>query len=79
MTQLPMRVAVEGFEGDLKIGGRLVTNLRYANDSVLVDGTEKELQALVGRLHGAAVEFRMKINVKTEEIKNFDTRHPQIS
>ena len=61
MTQLPMRVAVEGFEGDLKIGGRLVTNLRYANDSVLVDAIEKELQALVGRLHGTAVEFRIKL------------------
>ena len=28
-----MRLALEGFEGGFKIGGRLVTNLWYADDS----------------------------------------------
>jgi len=29
-----MRMAIDGFGGGFRIGGRLVTNLRYANDRV---------------------------------------------
>jgi len=42
MCEVLMRLALEGFGGGFKIGGRLVTNLRYAGDMVLKANTEAE-------------------------------------
>jgi len=42
MCEVLMRLALEGFGGGFKIGGRLVTNLRYADDIVLKANTEAE-------------------------------------
>jgi len=42
MCEVLMRLALEGFGGGFKIGGRLVTNLRYAGDIVLKANTEAE-------------------------------------
>jgi len=72
MCKVLMRLALEGFEGGFKIGGRLVTNLRYADDIVLIASNEKELQEIVTRLHWAACEMSMKINVKKTEVMKVD-------
>ena len=45
-----MREALDGFEGGLHLGGRRVTNLRYADDIILLACSEAELQELVNRL-----------------------------
>ena len=45
-----MREVIEGWEGGVRIGGRKITNLRYADDIVLLAGSESELQELVTRL-----------------------------
>jgi len=63
-----MRYALEGFDGGFKIGERRVTNLRYADDIVLIAGSEEELQELISRLHGAARMVGMKINGKKTEV-----------
>jgi len=65
-----MRYALEGFDGGLKIGGRRVTctNLRYADDIVLIASSEEELQELISRLHRAASMVGMKINDKKKEV-----------
>ena len=39
-----MREALDGYEGGFNIGGRCITNLRYADDIVLIASTEEELQ-----------------------------------
>jgi len=72
MCEVLMRLALEGFESGFKIGGRLVTNLRYADDIVLIASNEKELQEIVSRLHWAACEMSMKINVKKTEVMKVD-------
>jgi len=56
------------FEGGFRIGGRCITNLRYADDIVLIASSEEELQQLVNRVHGAAKDMNMKINVKKTEV-----------
>jgi len=38
------------FQGGLQIGGRIVTNLRYADGIILLATSEAELQELVDRL-----------------------------
>jgi len=74
MAELLMRKALDGYEGGFKIGGRCITNLRYADDMVLIASTEKgELQDIVNRLHEAATKLGMKINgKKTEVVKGCD-------
>jgi len=42
-----MRETLVGFQGGLQIGGRIVTNLRYADDIILLAISEAELQELV--------------------------------
>ncbi|XP_063615550.1 uncharacterized protein LOC134788299 [Penaeus indicus] len=42
-----IRDALEGFEGSVKVGGRIVTYLRYADDIVLVAGSMQVLETLV--------------------------------
>jgi len=65
-----MRVALDGYLGGFRIGGRLINNLRYADDIVLVASSEAELQELVSRVYGAARDTGMRINVrKTEAMK----------
>jgi len=68
MAELLMSYALEGFDGGLKIGGRRVTNLRYADDIVLIASSEEELQQLISRLHRAASMVGMKINDKKTEV-----------
>jgi len=45
-----MCVVLDGFEGGFRIGGRMVTNLRYADDIVLIASSEDELQDLVSQV-----------------------------
>ena len=45
-----MRETLGGFQDGLQTGGRMVTNLRYADDIILLATSEAELQELVYRL-----------------------------
>jgi len=42
MTDLLMRVALDGYEGGFRVGGQLINNLRFADD-ILVASSEAEL------------------------------------
>jgi len=68
MGELLMRCALEGYRGGFRIGGRLVTNLRYADDIVLVASSEEELQDLVNCVNLAANDLDMRINMKKTEV-----------
>ena len=50
LAEMVMREALGGFGGGLHLGGRRVTNLRYADDIVLLACSEAELQELVNHL-----------------------------
>ena len=45
-----MTDALEGHEGTISIGGRVITNLRFADDIDGIAGSETELENLVTRL-----------------------------
>ena len=49
-----MRETLDGFQGGLQIGGRMITNLRYADGIILLATSEAELQELVDRLDHVA-------------------------
>ena len=38
-----MREALEEWESGISVGGRMVTNMRYANDTTLLAGTKEDL------------------------------------
>jgi len=49
LPKMLMRETLDGFQRGLQIGGRIVTNLRYADDIILLATSEAELQELVDR------------------------------
>ena len=55
-SQMVMREALDSFEGGLKMSGRRVTNLKYADDIILIACSALELQALVDRLDNACTK-----------------------
>jgi len=58
-----MRETLDGFQGGLQIGGRMITNLRYADDVILLATSEAELQELVDRLDRVSRKYSLLINV----------------
>ena len=49
LAEMVMRETLDGFQGGLQIEGRIITNLRYADDIILLATSETELQELVDR------------------------------
>jgi len=58
-----MRKTLDGFQGRLQIGGRMVKNLRYADDIILLATSGAELQELVDGLDRVIREYSLLINV----------------
>ena len=65
-----MRNALQSCEGTAKIGGRSITNLRYADDVVSVVGSMEEIQNIVNRVHEASSQAGLSFNAsKTKVMK----------
>ena len=64
-----MRNALEGYIGDITIGGRTVINLRYADDLVLIANTLPKLQELVDRVRTESEKAGLFLNVKKTKVK----------
>ena len=68
-----MREALEECERGISIGGRMVTNLRYADDTTLPAGTKEDLVELVGRVRRASEKAGIYLNVgKTKAMTTGD-------
>ena len=66
-----MTDALEDHEGTVSIGGRTITNLRFADDIDGLAGEEEELAKLVERLNKASTTDSMEISAeKTKLITN---------
>jgi len=63
-----MRKTLDGFQDGLQIGGRIVTNLHYADDIILLATSEAELQELVDRLDRVSRKYSLLINVDNTEV-----------
>ena len=63
-----MRNALEGFDGSVKIDGKTVTNLRYADDIVLIAGSMKELETLVTNVNLASEQAGLKLNSQKTKV-----------
>jgi len=67
-----MRDTLNRFQGGLQIGGRLITNLCYADDIILLATTEAELQELVDRVDRVSRKYSLLINVDTTKVMASD-------
>lgn len=81
ISESVMRKALDGFKGGVVIGGRRISNLRYADDIVLLASTVQELQDLVDRVAAAGEEYNLAINVAKTKIMalNGETINIQIN
>ena len=57
--------ASDDHEGTVSIGGRTITNLRFADDSDGLAGEEEELAKLAEFLDKASTAYGMDISAKT--------------
>ena len=68
-----MTDALDGHQGTVSIGGRTITNLRFADDIDGLAGTHQELDNLVRRLDSSSTAYGMVISAsKTKLMTNSD-------
>ncbi|KAK3884766.1 hypothetical protein Pcinc_010952 [Petrolisthes cinctipes] len=72
-----MSNALEDHVGTGNIGGRTITNLRFADDIDGIAGEENELSRLVNQLDRASTKFGMEIS--TEKTKQMTNEHGSIT
>ena len=63
-----MTDALEDHEGNVSIGGRTITNLRFADDIDGLAGEEEELAKLVERLGKASTAYGMYISAEKTKL-----------
>ena len=68
-----MTDAVEDHEGTVSIGGRTITNLRFADDIGGLAGEYEELANLVERLDKASTAYSMEISAEKTKLMTNNT------
>ena len=68
-----MTDALEGQNGTINMGGRNITNLRFADDTDEVAGSEDELADLVKRLEETSSRYGMEINTEKTKLMTNST------
>ena len=65
-----MKRTLDGYTGGIRLGGCVITNLRYANKVVELASADKEMQELVDRLNMAGSELVLMMGIdKTNRIR----------
>ena len=68
-----MTDALEDHEGTVSIGGRTITNLRFADDIDGLAGEKEELAKLVERLDKASAAYGMEIRTEKSKLMTNNT------
>jgi hypothetical protein len=63
-----MAEAMEGIDEGVKVGGELVTDVKFADDQGMVASTEEGLQKIMNKLNETAKNYDMKISVQKTKI-----------
>ena len=59
---------LEEAQAGIKIAGRNINNLRYANDTTLMAESEKELKSLLMKMKEESEKVGLKLNIQKTEI-----------
>ena len=60
----------EGF----KVNGARISNIRYANDTVIIAETEDDLQTMTDEIHQVSLLYGMKMNLKKTKVMELKTK-----
>ena len=72
-----IKMALDDVEGGVEIGGIRITNLRYADDIVIIAETIEDLISMIERIEVQCNRYKMKIN--TEKTKSMKIgRHTEV-
>ena len=63
-----MSDALEEHDGKVNIGGRNITNLRFADDIDALAEEEQKLEALIESLHKIFTRYKMKISAEKTKL-----------
>ena len=76
-----MRETLHNFKSTISIGGRIISNLRFADDIDLMGGNNDELQELTDRLSNNAGEYGIEISSEKSKVmvNSVDNTTVQIS
>ena len=61
-------VGLEEAQGGIKIAGRNINNLRYANDTTLMAESEEELKSLLMKVKEESEKVFLKLNIQKTKI-----------
>jgi hypothetical protein len=70
-SEVIMRQALDGWKGGFCVGGQKISDLRYADDVVLIATSEEQLQQLVDRVATVSAAFGLRLNSKKTEVMVF--------
>ena len=59
---------LDELQAEIKMGGRNINNVRYADDTTLVAESEEELKSLLMRLKEESERAGLKLNIKKTKI-----------
>ena len=59
---------LEGAQAGIKIAGRNINNLRYANDTTLMAESEEELKSLLMKVKVESEKVGLKLNIQRTKI-----------
>ena len=62
------KAGLEEAQAGIKIAGRNINNLRYADDTTLMAETEEELKSLLIRVKEESEKFGLKLNIQKTKI-----------
>ena len=73
LAEMVMRKTLDGFQGGLQIGGKIVTNLRYTDVIILLATSEAELQELVDCLDRVSRKYGPLSNADKTKVMASDS------
>ena len=62
---------LEGAQAEIKIAGRNINHLRYADDTTLMAGSEEELKSLLMKVKEESEKVGLKLNIQKTKIMAF--------
>ena len=60
--------ALEEAQAGIKITGRIINNLRYANNTILMSESEEELKTLLMKVKEESEKIGLKLNIQKTKI-----------
>lgn len=61
-TEYIMRIVLDGWNKGISVGGRVINNLRYADDTTLLATSREDLEELLIRLENTSLQFGLALN-----------------